>query len=137
MFALQHGESGDIFVRKSSAATVEDMAQALINIFNHSNGITITGIREGEKIHETLVTREELIKSDSYHDYFRVKNLERNNYEKFFTEGERVDPPLEGYTSENAQRMDLKDTTELILSLREIQEALGFVSVKGSQEALA
>lgn len=123
-FALSHGENGDIFVRKSPAATVEDTARAMLDIFGSDVGIDVIGIREGEKMHETLVTQEELMKAEEYKNYYAVRNLEKIDYDKYFTEGTEVPIPKEGYTSANTQRLSLEETKQLILTLKEIQEEL-------------
>lgn len=124
LFALENGENGDIFVRKSPASKVITMAKAMKEIFNHANEVKTIGIREGEKMHETLVTKEELMKATEYDDYYRIKNLEQIDYSKYFSEGDIKHIPLNDYTSENTERLDLEKTKELILSLEEIQEAL-------------
>ncbi len=132
LFALQHGQNGDLFVRKSPAATVRDTAEAMLEVFNSDAGIKIIGIREGEKMHETLVTQEDLMKAENFEDYYRIRNLEKLNYDKYFSEG-RIDHfPKEGYTSANTKRLNKEETKELILSLREIQEALSGHDVKAS-----
>lgn len=123
-FALANGENGDILVRKSPASTVRDLADAMVEIFNHKHGTKVIGIREGEKMHETLVTQEELLKAESYDLYYRVKNLEQIDYDKYFSEGKTVEFSKEGYTSENTKRLSLQETKELVLSLHEIQEII-------------
>lgn len=123
-FALANGENGDILVRKSPASTVRDLADAMVEIFNHKHGTKVIGIREGEKMHETLVTQEELLKAESYDLYYRVKNLEQIDYDKYFSEGKTVEFSKEGYTSENTKRLSLQETKELVLSLEEIKEIL-------------
>ncbi len=124
LYALAEGENGDILVRKSAAATMKDTAQAMKEIFNYAGEIKVIGIREGEKLHETLVTQEELLKSDSYDHYYRIKNLSTIDYDKYFIEGKITDFPKEGYTSENTDRLTLQETKDLILSLREIKQEL-------------
>ena len=124
LFAIVNGQNGDILVRKSPAATVENTARAISRIFKYEKDINVIGIREGEKMHETLVTREELMKADEYDDYYRIKNLSKIDYDKYFTEGEESSIPAEGYTSENTQQLSLEETIDLILSLREIQDEL-------------
>lgn len=124
LFALECGKNGDVLVRKSPAATVRDMAKAMASIFNYSDELKEIGIREGEKMHETLVTREELIKAVDYPDYYRIQNLAEIDYDKFFIEGKHDGFPKEGYTSENTIRLSLHETKDLLLSLREIQEIL-------------
>lgn len=125
LFALERGSNGDILVRKSPAATVRDTALAVSRIFNYNSEVREIGIREGEKMHETLVTREELMKSEDYPDYYRIQNLLSIDYDKFFVEGQHDHLAKEGYTSENTRRLSLDETYELILSLREIQAELG------------
>jgi UDP-N-acetylglucosamine 4,6-dehydratase/5-epimerase len=124
LFAIKNAENGNILVRKSPAATVEHVAEVMIEIFGHKKGIKNIGIREGEKMHETLVTREELMKAESFENYYRIENLKKLDYDKYFVEGKKVHFPDEGYTSENTTRLNLKETKELILSLNEIKELL-------------
>jgi UDP-glucose 4-epimerase len=124
LYALEKGETGDILIRKSPASTIETLAQAMIKIFNYEQRIQIIGTREGEKTHETLVTREELIKADDCGDYFRIRNFGKIDYSKFFNEGKTINIPKDGYTSENTRRLSLDETVDLLLSLKEIKSAL-------------
>jgi len=124
LFALENGENGDIFVRKSPAATMGTVANAMNEIFNHDQEMKIIGIREGEKMHETLVTREELMKAEEYEDYYRIKNLSQIDYDKYFIDGSTSRVPEEDYTSENTRRLNLEETKELIMSLEEIKAVL-------------
>lgn len=124
LFALESGESGDILVRKSPAATMRIVAEAMGAIFAHEKEISIIGIREGEKMHETLVTREELMKAEEYDDYYRIRNLKQIDYDKYFTDGSPTSIPKEDYTSENTRRLDLEQTIQLIKSLEEIRAIL-------------
>ena len=124
LFALEEGQNGDILVRKSPASTVEDMAKATLKIFNSKAEIKEIGIREGEKMHETLVTQEDLMKAESYDNYYRIRNLEKIDFEKYFSEGTINHFPKEGYTSANTQRLSLEETVNLVLSLKEIQAEL-------------
>lgn len=125
LYALSHGKNGDILVRKSPASTIETIADAMLEIFKSKYGKKIIGTREGEKLHETLITQEDLAKAEEYDQFYRIKNLEKLDYDKYFTEGMLNQFPKEGYTSENTKRLNLEETRELILSLREIQELLG------------
>jgi UDP-N-acetylglucosamine 4,6-dehydratase/5-epimerase len=127
LFALSEGQNGDILVRKSPASTMKVLAEAMIEIFNYKHGYKVIGIREGEKLHETLVTQEDLLKAGSYDNYFRIKNLEKIDYDMFFTKGEFDKFPKEGYTSENTTRLTHIQTKELLLSLKEIQEELNSI----------
>ena len=124
LYAIQHGENGDMLVKKSPASTIGDLTQAMINIHNHDKGIKIIGIREGEKMHETLVTREELMRSEDNHEFYRIKNLEKINYDAFFVSGKYDDLPEEGFTSFNTHRLTVDETMELLLSLEEVQSSL-------------
>ena len=123
-FALENGKNGDILVRKSPAATMGVLAAALIEVLKYKSGTKTIGIREGEKLHETLVTKEDLLRSESFPEYFRIKNLENLDYEKYFTEGKINNLPKEDYTSQNARRLDIGEVKDLLLGLREIQEQL-------------
>jgi UDP-glucose 4-epimerase len=111
-------------VRKSPAATVQHTAEAIIDIFKHKKGIKNIGIREGEKMHETLVTREELMKAESFDHYYRIENLKKLDYDEYFIKGKKKHFLPEGYTSENTTRLSLKGTKDLLLSLKEIKDAV-------------
>ena len=124
LYALEKGENGDMFIRKSPASSMGTLAQAMIELFNYDKGMAVIGVREGEKAHETLVTREELIKAQDCGDYYKIQNFKKLDYDKFFSEGRTVDLPKDGYTSENTRRLSLKETKDLLLSLKEIQAVL-------------
>jgi UDP-N-acetylglucosamine 4,6-dehydratase len=124
MFALDKGEDGDILVKKSPAATIKDIAEATLEIFKSNLGIKIIGIREGEKMHETLITKEELLKADEYENYYRIKNLHQIDYDKYFSKGQPGSEIGQDYTSENTRRLTQEETKNLILSLKEIKEFL-------------
>jgi UDP-N-acetylglucosamine 4,6-dehydratase/5-epimerase len=124
LHALQNGSNGDLYIRKSPASTIEHLAQSMIEIFEYENKIRIIGVREGEKKHETLVSSEEFLRADDYEDYFCIKNLDKIDYSKFFSDGVTSELSLNGYTSENTQRLSLKETRDLILSLKEIQNVI-------------
>ena len=125
-FAFTHAKPGDIFVQKSPASTVIDIALALKSIFNASNEIKIIGIRHGEKLYETLCTREEMGKAEDLGSYYRIPTDGRDlNYSKYFSEGEQQPARLDDYNSNNTQRLNLEQTKELLSSLDYIQESLG------------
>ena len=124
LHAIENSENGDILIRKSPACTMGTIAQAMIDIFSYDQGVNVIGVREGEKTHETLVTREELIKAQDMGDFFRIENLRKLDYSKFFDEGKISSLAKEGYTSENTKRLSVDETKELLLSLKEIQRAL-------------
>lgn len=122
-FAFDNGKSGDIFVQKSPAATIETVAKALLELYNSKNEIKVIGIRHGEKIYETLVNREEMAKAEDLENYYRIPADTRDlNYNKYFTEGESNISKVEEYTSHNTYRLNLEETKLLLLKLRFIRE---------------
>jgi len=124
LFALEKGGNGDLFVRKASACTMGDLAQAVINIFKAKSKITEVGIREGEKLHETLVTQEELFNAEEFDLYYRINSHQKLDYDDYFTKGHAGIIPKDGHNSENASRLTIPEIEELLLSLPEIQKAL-------------
>lgn len=124
-FAFNHGQQGDLFVRKAPACTVANLAQALKNLFHSDVPIQVIGIRHGEKIYETLATREELSKAEDMGDYYRVPMDDRDlNYSKYFTQGDTSESTLEDYTSHNTEQLDVAAVEALMLTLPEVREAL-------------
>lgn len=107
LFALESVENGDILVKKSPAATMRTVAEAMERIFGHDQGINIIGILEGGKMHKTLVTLEGLMKAEEYDKYYRIKNLSQIDYNKYFTDGSSASIPEVDYTSENTRLMHL------------------------------
>lgn len=125
VFAFNHAQQGDMFVKKAPACTVADLAVALKNLFKSEVALKVIGMRHGEKIYETLVTREELAKSEDMGDYFRVRMDDRDlNYNKYFTEGDRQEASLDDYTSHNTYRLSVKEVEDLLLSLPEVTAEL-------------
>lgn len=117
-FALENAEPGDIFVHKAPAATIETLAKALQELYDAKNNIKIIGTRHGEKLYESLVTREEMIKAEGLGDYFRIPADTRNlNYERYFTEGHVDITKINEYNSHNTYRLDVEETKELLLKL--------------------
>ncbi len=128
LFAFENGSNGDIFVQKAPAATIEVLAMALLEIYQVSNPIRIIGTRHGEKVYETLVTREEMAKAVDMGDYYRIPADNRDlNYGKFFTEGESKVSEAEDYTSHNTSRLDVEGTKELLLKLDMIRDDIGII----------
>ena len=124
-FAFNNAKPGDIFVQKSPASTVMDIALALKDIFEADNKIKIIGIRHGEKIYETLCTREEMGKAEDLGGYYRVPADVRDlNYSKYFSEGEKEQESIDDYNSNNTRRLNLEETKELLLNLDYVQEEL-------------
>ena len=124
-FAFEQGRQGDMFVRKAPACTVADLAQALKNLFHSDVPVRVIGMRHGEKIYETLATREELVKAQDMGDYYRVPMDDRDlNYSKYFTEGDTTESALDDYTSHNTEQLDVAGVERLLLTLTEVQDAL-------------
>ncbi|MBI3103848.1 polysaccharide biosynthesis protein [Candidatus Daviesbacteria bacterium] len=126
LFALTFGENGNMYVRKSSASTIEILAKALCKIFDHKTGIQEVGVRAGEKIHETLVSEEEFLRAKDLGDYYKIPSETQGlDYNKYFIRGREIeDGRLEPFTSENTRRLSLKETIELLMTLPEIQQEL-------------
>jgi UDP-glucose 4-epimerase len=123
LFAFLHGNNGDIFVQKSPATTISILAQALKELYQAENEIKIIGTRHGEKLYETLVNREEMVKAIDEGDYFRIPADTRDlNYNKFFTEGESKVNLADEYNSHNTVRLNVEETKKLLLKLRFIRE---------------
>ena len=127
--AFTHAEPGDLFVRKAPASTVDVLARAVASLLGVDDPeIRVIGTRHGEKLHETLLSREEMLKSSDQGDYYRVPLDARSlEYELYFEEGERDAVAVEDYTSENTERMDVEQTKQLLLRLPEIQTLLAGV----------
>ena len=123
LFAFQNGQNGDIFVKKSPAATIENLARAIRELYKSSSEIKIIGTRHGEKLYETLVNREEMVKAVDMGDFYRIPADTRDlNYNKFFTEGTQEVSLMEEYNSHNTKRLSIEETKELLLTLRFIRE---------------
>lgn len=117
-FAFKNGKNGDIFVRKSPAATIKTIIQALAKNLKVKYSIKKIGIRHGEKIHETLLTKEELRKSKNYTNYFKIISDNRDlNYDKFFSDGLKNKMEVEDYTSENTKRLNINETAKIIRNI--------------------
>ena len=125
LYAFEHGRQGDIFVQKAPASTVDDLAKALKNLFNNDGEIRVIGTRHGEKLYESLVSREEMAKAEDMGQYYRIPADNRDlNYAKFFVEGETTISSLDDYTSHNTERLDVDGVKALLLKLDFIQEQL-------------
>ena len=125
IFAFKNGNPGDIFVQKSPAATIEVLAKALLDLYKASNPIKIIGTRHGEKLYETLVNREEMVKAEDLGNFYRIPADTRDlNYNRFFIEGEAQISQIEEYTSHNTKRLNIEETKELLMRLDFIQDEL-------------
>lgn len=124
MFAFEHGEPGDLFVQKSDASTIGDLAKAVQQLFGDT-GTKIIGTRHGEKLFETLMTNEECTRSIDMGDYYRVLPDDRDlNYDKFFVNGQVHTMANEAYTSHNTKRLDVEGTVNKILTTDYVKTAL-------------
>lgn len=123
LYAFEHGKSGDIFVQKSPASTIDVLAHALKDLYQSDSSIKIIGTRHGEKLYETLVNREEMAKADELEHYYRIPADNRDlNYERYFSEGETDMEKVEEYHSHNTSRLDLEGTKKLLLKLNSIAQ---------------
>ncbi len=125
LFAFEHGEGGDIFVKKAPACTIEDLALAVKKIFKADNEIKIIGIRHGEKMYETLLTNEESFHAEDMGDFFRVPCDRRDlNYDKYFKDGDVHRNPLTEFNSSNTLQLNADEVADKLLELRYIQNKL-------------
>ena len=123
--AFEHAEQGDIFVQKAPASTLTDLAQALKELFQSESTIKIIGTRHGEKLYESLTSREEMSKAQDLGRYYRIPADNRDlNYEKYFVEGETHITEVDDYTSHNTHRLNVEEVKTLLLNLDYIQETL-------------
>ena len=127
LFAFQNGNSGDLFVNKAPAGTIGDLAQALKEICNSESEIKIIGTRHGEKLYETLCTREEMIKAEDMGDFYRIPADNRDlNYAKYYSEGEQDLSEIEDYNSHNTFQQNVEGMKQLLVNLPLIRkEVLG------------
>ncbi len=125
LFAFEHADQGDLFIRKAPACSLSDLADALKNLFRSEVPIHFIGVRHGEKMHETLANAEELRRAEDMGDYFRVRVEDMDlNYSKFFTEGDLQRGDFVDYTSQNTSRLSVSETEALMRSLPEVQKEL-------------
>lgn len=125
MHAFEHAKQGDIFVQKAPASTVGDLVQALKALFSADNSIQIIGTRHGEKLYESLLSREEMARAEDMDRYYRIPPDDRDlNYAKYFVEGEYSVSVSEDYTSHNTERLNVAQVKQLLLTLDFIQDAL-------------
>lgn len=141
IYAFTHGHNGDLFVQKAPAATLDTLAKALIEIYAKvdpkygETEVKIIGTRHGEKLYETLVTREEMAKAIDCGNYFRIPADTRDlNYDKYFTEGNGTLTTVEDYHSHNTHRLDVEGMKEQLMRLRFIQADLGMIELDSKNE---
>ena len=123
LYAFEHGHNGDLFVQKAPAATLDVLAGALKQLYKADTEVRVIGTRHGEKLYETLVTREEMSKAIDMGEYYRIPCDNRDlNYDKYFIEGNEKIANFEDYHSHNTKRLDVEGMKELLLKLEMIQE---------------
>lgn len=126
LFAFENGKTGDLFVQKSPASTIEDLAKAIVEITNTNTQTRVIGTRHAEKLYETLLTKEEFVHSDDLGDYYRVPMDTRDlNYDKYFVEGEEATSEEE-YNSHNTYQLSVEEIKEKLHELYEIKEELAY-----------
>ena len=125
MYAFEHAQSGDIFVQKAPASTVGDLAQAMAELLGSKSNVKVIGTRHGEKLYESLVSREEMARADDLGGYYRIPADSRDlNYNKYFVEGKTEISKIDDYTSHNTHRLDVEQVKKVLLKLDIIREAL-------------
>ena len=125
LYAFKHAKQGDIFVQKAPASTVADLAAAIKELFNKDEPICIIGTRHGEKLYESLISREEMAKAEDMGEYYRIPADNRDlNYAQYFTEGEEELSHIEDYTSHNTERLNISQVKSLLLKLDYIKDEL-------------
>jgi UDP-glucose 4-epimerase len=125
LFAFDNGEQGDLLVQKSPAATIEDLAKALLELFDSKSEIKIIGTRHGEKLYETLCTREEMAKAENLHSFYRVPADSRDlNYRNYFTDGKEEISTLDDYNSHNTHRLSIEEIKDTLLKIDFIKNEL-------------
>jgi UDP-N-acetylglucosamine 4,6-dehydratase/5-epimerase len=125
LYAYEHGQQGDIFVQKAPSSTVGDLTQAIKEIFNKDNPVRVIGTRHGEKLYESLISREEMAQAKDMGGYYRIPADNRDlNYAKYFSEGDASISQLDDYTSHNTQRLNVEQVKQLLLKLDYIKEMI-------------
>lgn len=126
LYAWEHGANGDLFVQKAPAATLETLAKALKDLYRSDVEVKVIGTRHGEKLYETLVTREEMAKSEDMGNYYRIPCDSRDlNYDKYFVDGSEKASHVDDYNSHNTRRLDVEGMKELLKKLKLIRQDLG------------
>lgn len=125
LFAFENGNPGDLFVNKAPASNIGDLAQALREMFNSNNNIKIIGTRHGEKLYETLCTREEMIKAEDMGAFFRIPADNRSlNYSGYFSEGKKELSEIEDYNSHNTEQKNVEGIKKLLMKLDFVKQDL-------------
>lgn len=130
LFAFEHGAPGELFVQKAPAATIETLVEAMKRLYKANNAVRILGARHGEKLYETLLTREEMSRATDMHDYFRISPDDRDlNYDLYFTKGLPEATQMDDYHSHNTTRLDVDGTCDILLKVASVRADLGLPSL--------
>jgi UDP-glucose 4-epimerase len=125
LYAFRNARPGDIFVQKAPASTVGDLAQALLELLKCNNEVKVIGTRHGEKLYESLVSREEMQRADDLGSYYRIPADSRDlNYDKYFVEGVTEIDKFNDYTSHNTRRLNVGDVKDVLMQLDIVREAI-------------
>jgi UDP-glucose 4-epimerase len=125
LYAFTHARPGDIFVQKAPASTVGDLAEALRQLLQRDNLLKVIGTRHGEKLYESLVSREEMARAEDLGGYYRIPADSRDlNYDKYFVEGETQISQIDDYTSHNTRRLNVVQIKDLLMTLPEVREVV-------------
>jgi UDP-glucose 4-epimerase len=128
LFAFEYGKQGDLFVNKAPAGTIADLAEAVKRLFKADNKVKIIGTRHGEKLYETLCTREEMVKAENMGEFYRIPADNRDlNYAQYFSEGEKDISLIEDYHSHNTEQCDVDGMIQLLLKLDFVQDELNSI----------
>lgn len=127
-FAFENGKQGDLFVQKSPACTIETLAQAMLELYKSNVGIKKIGTRHGEKLFETLVNREDMVVAEDLGEYYRIPADSRDlRYDQFYSEGNEKIESVEEYNSHNTQQLNIEETKQLLLQLKEVKEDVNLI----------
>lgn len=125
LYAFEHAQPGDIFVQKAPSSTVGDLAQALLELTGSKSEVKVIGTRHGEKLYESLVSREEMVRSEDLGGYYRIPADSRDlNYNKYFVEGDIEMSQLADYTSHNTRRLGVEEVKQVLMKLDVVREAI-------------
>jgi UDP-glucose 4-epimerase len=135
LYAFEHGSPGDLFVQKAPAATLETLVAAMQSVYGREAPVRVIGSRHGEKLYETLLTREEMARTEDLGDYYRVVPDGRDlNYDLYFTEGAPEASTVEDYHSHNTRRLDVAEMAEMLLQVGSVRRDLDLPPLAGEPD---
>jgi len=125
LYAHKNAKAGDIFVQKAPAATLATLAEALTKIFESTSGTTVIGTRHGEKLYETLLTREEMARAEDLGEFYRIPADTRDlNYSLYYSEGQESISHEQDYNSHNTKQLGVNELVEMLMKLDYVQDEL-------------